>query len=64
MFSRGGAVGDDDDGKMAPIVANVEEIAEKYIADNNVMIFSKSYCPFCLKVRAKLARLLGADVLD
>jgi len=51
VFSRGGAVGDDDDGKMAPIVANVEEIAEKYIADNNVMIFSKSYCPFCLKVK-------------
>ena len=36
---------------MAPIVTNVEEIAEKYIADNNVMVFSKSYCPFCLKVR-------------
>jgi len=36
---------------MAPIVTNVEEITEKYISDNNVMIFSKSYCPFCLKVK-------------
>jgi len=37
---------------MAPIAAsNVKEVADKYIKDNNVMVFSKSYCPFCLKVK-------------
>lgn len=36
---------------MAPIVTNIEEIVEGYIAKNNVMIFSKSYCPFCIKVK-------------
>ena len=55
LGAKGGA--DDDDGNMAPIVTNVEEITEKYIAENNVMIFSKSYCPFCLKVRIVLRAL-------
>jgi len=36
---------------MAPIVTNLEEIVEGYISKNNVMIFSKSYCPFCTKVK-------------
>lgn len=37
---------------MAPVTgSDVKAVADKYIADNNVMVFSKSYCPFCLKVK-------------
>jgi len=44
--------GGDDDAKMPPVSAsNVKEVADNYIKDNNVMVFSKSYCPFCHKVK-------------
>lgn len=39
---------------MAPITntdnLSPNELVDKYIADNKVMIFSKSFCPFCHKV--------------
>ena len=39
---------------MAPISTkglDPGQIVDKYIAENKVMIFSKSFCPFCHKVR-------------
>eukprot|EP00794_Sanderia_malayensis_P006227 gene6227-6943_t len=37
---------------MAPIPAEIKQLIDKSIAENVVMIFSKSYCPFCKKVKA------------
>ena len=34
---------------MAPI--NSVQVIEKFIAEHEVAIFSKSYCPFCIKVK-------------
>lgn len=36
---------------MAPIIVNIESYVDKLIADNRVLIFSQTTCPFCLKVR-------------
>lgn len=36
--------------KMPP-VENVKSFVDQLIKENNVMIFSKSYCPFCHKVK-------------
>ena len=36
---------------MAPVPENIVTLVEKYIHENAVMMFSKSYCPFCKKVR-------------
>lgn len=35
---------------MAPIIVNYQSYLEKLISDTRVLIFSKSTCPFCLKV--------------
>ena len=35
---------------MAPIIVNYESYLDKLISDTRVLIFSKSTCPFCLKV--------------
>ncbi|ORZ00309.1 glutaredoxin [Syncephalastrum racemosum] len=32
---------------MAAVTQGIKELVKKAIADNNVMIFSKSYCPYC-----------------
>lgn len=29
---------------------DIVDLIEKYINENNVMIFSKSWCPYCRKV--------------
>lgn len=45
---------------MAPVnTANLssKELVDKYIADNRVMIFSKSFCPFCHKVGLTLGSI-------
>ncbi|KAJ3107451.1 thioredoxin reductase [Phlyctochytrium planicorne] len=34
-----------------------KETVQKYIADNHVMVFSKSYCPYCRKAKALLDSL-------
>ncbi|XP_078597168.1 thioredoxin reductase 1, cytoplasmic-like [Branchiostoma floridae x Branchiostoma japonicum] len=39
---------------MPPVTANGADLKaaiQKYIADNKVMVFSKSYCPFCKKIK-------------
>lgn len=36
---------------MAPIIVNYESYLNKLVSDTRVLIFSKSTCPFCLKVR-------------
>ncbi|CAF1267928.1 unnamed protein product [Rotaria sordida] len=33
---------------------SIAELVDKYINDNNVMIFSKSWCPFCKKIKQAL----------
>lgn len=35
---------------MAPIIVNYQSYLEKLINDTRVLIFSKTTCPFCLKV--------------
>ena len=37
-------------GIMAPVPAEIAAIVEKYIKENKVMLFSKSYCPYCKQV--------------
>ena len=39
---------------MAPISTENDpvKVVETYISNNQVMIFSKSYCPFCKRVKA------------
>jgi len=39
---------------------SLEEIVEKAISGNKVMMFSKSYCPFCDKAKNALKEL-GVD---
>jgi glutaredoxin len=39
---------------MAPVLKPSEDVAtavSNWISDNDVMVFSKSTCPFCLKVK-------------
>ncbi|KAJ3104327.1 thioredoxin reductase [Phlyctochytrium bullatum] len=38
-------------------MAAVKDTVESYIKDNNVMVFSKSYCPYCRKAKALLDSL-------
>ncbi|KAF9580914.1 hypothetical protein BGW38_002248 [Lunasporangiospora selenospora] len=33
------------------IASSVRNLIRQSIAENNVMIFSKSYCPYCLRVK-------------
>lgn len=39
-------------GPLPGTTGGAAEIVDKFIADNKVMVFSKSYCPFCKKVKA------------
>ncbi|CDS10348.1 hypothetical protein LRAMOSA03024 [Lichtheimia ramosa] len=32
---------------MSAIAQGIKELVKKSIADNSVMVFSKSYCPYC-----------------
>ena len=36
---------------MAPVSGSPMEQVEQYIKDNKVMVFSKSTCPFCAKIK-------------
>lgn len=38
-------------------MSSVKETVTKAIADNKVMVFSKSYCPFCVKTKSSLTQL-------
>jgi len=38
--------------KMGPVPGNAGVVVDKFIRENNVIIFSKSYCPFCNNVKA------------
>ncbi|KAI7890530.1 glutaredoxin-1 [Mucor mucedo] len=35
-------------------MAQVQELVEKIIESNKVVVFSKSYCPYCVKAKAVL----------
>lgn len=35
----------------------VSEIAEAFIKENPIMVFSKSYCPYCVKAKGKFDQL-------
>ncbi len=50
-------------GTMAPIPAEVKGVVERLIAENAVMMFSKSYCPFCKKVTNTIGLLLALFLL-
>ena len=42
---------------MAPVIRagqDLSEVVAEAIAKHPVMVFSKSYCPFCIKVKAAL----------
>ncbi|KAJ2514914.1 Glutaredoxin [Coemansia sp. RSA 1939] len=56
---------------------SVPELVRKLISDNNVMVFSKSYCPYCSRAKRLLAekgikfnaieldnRIDGSDIQD
>lgn len=36
---------------MAPLIVNYDGYLDKLITDNRVLIFSKTTCPFCVKVK-------------
>lgn len=42
-------------------MAGAKEIVDKAIAENRVMVFSKSYCPFCIKAKRALESVLPRD---
>ncbi|KAK9727979.1 Glutaredoxin [Basidiobolus ranarum] len=35
---------------------STQDLVKKYIEDNVVMVFSKSYCPYCKKVKEALSK--------
>ncbi len=37
-----------------PAMANIKELVDAKISDNKVMVFSKSYCPFCKMAKQAL----------
>ena len=37
--------------KMAPVSGSPMEVVEQRIKDNKVMVFSKTTCPFCTKIK-------------
>mmetsp|Transcript_10286 Transcript_10286/g.38218 ORF Transcript_10286/g.38218 Transcript_10286/m.38218 type:complete len:103 (-) Transcript_10286:406-714(-) len=38
-----------------------QEITNKYLKANKVMIFSKSYCPYCTRAKSLFGNTLGAQ---
>ncbi|RUS16114.1 glutaredoxin-1 [Endogone sp. FLAS-F59071] len=38
-------------------MASPKDIVEKHINDNFIVVFSKSYCPYCRKAKATLTEL-------
>ena len=42
-------------------MASAKEIVDQAIASNKVMVFSKSYCPYCTKAKRALSSVLSAD---
>ena len=41
--------------------SSTKDMVEKAIADNKVMIFSKSHCPFCTKAKQSVGSLLSPE---
>lgn len=37
-----------------------EEVVKNAIAANSVMVFSKSYCPYCMKAKTSLKKVMGS----
>jgi len=44
-------------------MASAMKIVDEAIANNRVMVFSKSYCPFCTKAKRALGTLLPANAI-
>ena len=45
-------------------MSNVKVLVDRKIAGKKVMVFSKSYCPFCTKAKKVLAKHLGQDLSE
>jgi thioredoxin-related protein len=43
--------------KMSSVAASAKSLMEKSISENEVMVFSKSYCPYCTKTKNALEGL-------
>lgn len=37
--------------------SSIKEVIDKSLSDNSVMVFSKSYCPYCTKTKSTLESL-------
>ena len=37
--------------------SSIKEVIDKSLTDNSVMVFSKSYCPYCTKTKSTLESL-------
>ena len=50
---------------MAPITASPMETVDQLVAANTVMVFSKTTCPFCTKIKSLFERLkVKIEVLE
>lgn len=45
-------------------MSSAKDSAEKYIKDNKVMVFSKTYCPYCKKAKEELSKLTTIKTLE
>jgi glutaredoxin 3 len=43
-------------------MANARAVVEAKIAGKKVMVFSKSYCPYCKKAKMALKKYLGKEL--
>ena len=43
---------------------SAKETAEQLIKDNKVMVFSKSYCPYCTKAKEELTKLTKFKAIE
>ena len=46
------------------ISMSAKDTAEKLIKDNKVMVFSKTYCPYCKKAKEELTKLTTIKTLE
>ena len=49
---------------MRSINMGAKETTEQMIKDNKVMVFSKSYCPYCKKAKEELTKLTTFKAIE
>ena len=52
---------DSNSASTSSAMAGAKEIVDKAIAENRVMVFSKSYCPFCIKAKRAMESVFPRD---